>query len=225
MKKIKLLFFIVFIFILYGNILPQSQIYSKNKKQFLLAQNKIILKKAKSDKKETKKTELNKTKINKKEAKSSIQIKVPTKSSKIHIYEKDTWLALGLSLTIAGSGHIYLGRYTSGAIFFWGSYGFMAAGILATISAHSTRDIVVNGTTVREEDHNITPLSIMGALFISSGIIFYIGSIIDVYFLITDYNRRIRRIRRYNRRRKKYSFEFLMKTDKEKFYLGQTFYY
>jgi len=131
----------------------------------------------------------------------SAKANIPTRVNKsITLKKKNLWLAVGMSVALAGSGHFYVGKYSAGSIFLLGSYGLMGAGIISMLSAHSTRDIVVSGNRVREEDRNIKALSIVGGLFLASGLIFYVGSVVDIFLEVSEYNRRIERLQRYSRR-------------------------
>lgn len=112
--------------------------------------------------------------------------------------EKDLWLATGMGLAIAGSGHFYLGDYSRGAVFTLGTYGLMAAGISTMMSAHSTRTVVVDGNSVREVDNTNRPLYFVGALFFTSGILMYVSNVIDIYLEVSEYNRRLERLKRYS---------------------------
>ncbi len=146
------------------------------------------------------------------------------RSSGLSLGKKDMWLAVGMSLTVPGSGHFYVGKYSDGAIFMVGSYGLMASGIVAMLTAHSTRDIVVNGKVLRVEDNTNQALFMMGSVLLTSGIMFYLGSVIDIFIDVTEHNRRIDRLRRYNKKvsqRKK--SELYLAQARGSYYMGQTF--
>ena len=140
--------------------------------------------------------------------------------------KKDLWLGAGLSLTMAGAGHLYVGKYSSAMVFFFGSYGLMGAGIASMLTAHATRDVVVDGNIVREEDNTNRPLFIIGSIFLVAGILFYFGGVVDIFLEVSDYNKRIDRIRRYGKKSSSFfSGNLYLSQKTESTYGGQTFYF
>jgi len=122
----------------------------------------------------------------------------PVNKINLNLQEKDRWVAVGLSLVGSGIGHFYIGKYSSGIVFFFGTYGFLGAGIASMMSAHQTKEIIVDGSTVREIDNTNKPFYMVGALFFVSSVLFYVGNVIDIFFETNEYNQRIQRLKRYS---------------------------
>ncbi|RME89104.1 MAG: hypothetical protein D6767_09020 [Candidatus Hydrogenedentota bacterium] len=130
-------------------------------------------------------------------AEDNLFTKKKKKRRRKKLKQKDVWTGVGLSLVVAGAGHFYAGKISRGVIYFLGTYGTLAVGISAMLSAHQTRDVIVDGKFVREIDDTNEPLYLVGALFFVSSVLFYVGNVLDTFLSVKEYNRRVERINRY----------------------------